>query len=196
MAIGISVAAPIGPMGILCIRRSVAKGATAGLATGLGVATADAAFGAVAGFGLTTVSSLLVREQAWIAPVGGAFLCYLGLRSMRERPGEGAAAGESAGLAAAYASALALTLSNPATILSFVAVFAALGARTGAGYAGAGQFTAGIFLGSLAWWLFLSTAVGSARRHITPRVQAWINRSAGLALVLFGLWIVFLARAG
>src|SRR5688572_12269534 len=123
LLIGFSIAAPVGPIGVLCIRRSLADGRQVGLATGLGAATADAAYGAVAGFGLTAISSFLVGQRLWLGLLGGIFLCYLGFRTFISRPAEQTAETRSGGLASAYLSTLLLTLTNPMTILSFVAVF-------------------------------------------------------------------------
>lgn len=124
LLIGFSIAAPVGPIGLLCIRRTVADGRMVGFVSGLGAATADAFYGAVAGFGLTVVSGALVHGQTPLRLVGGAFLCYLGVRTFLARPAQTAAVAGRRGLLGAYASTLALTLTNPSTILSFVAIFA------------------------------------------------------------------------
>ena len=123
LGIGFCIAAPVGPIGVLCIRRSLADGMALGLAAGLGAATADAAYGCVAGFGLTAVSSFLMRQQFWLALVGGGFLCWLGLRTFLSRPADEAARTRGGGMVSTYGSTLLLTLANPATILSFLAVF-------------------------------------------------------------------------
>lgn len=192
MAIGLSIAAPVGPIGVLCIRRSVAGGMWAGFASGMGAATADAAYGAVAGFGLTAVSGFLVRGQFWLALAGGAFLCVLGVRTFLARPAT-EAAGARAGFLGAYASTFLLTLANPATILSFVAVFAAFGLGASVGYAAAASMVLGVFLGSALWWLALCGGIGVARAHIGPGALRLVNRVSGVVLVAFGL--LALARA-
>src|SRR3954468_17812764 len=125
--LGFSIAAPVGPIGVLCIRRSLAEGRRVGLATGLGAATADALYGAVAAFGLTAISSFLIGQKSWLGLIGGLFLCYLGIRTFQSQPAENPATLPSGGLLSAYSSTLLLTLTNPMTILSFVAVFAAFG---------------------------------------------------------------------
>src|SRR5579864_5274622 len=125
-AIGFAIAAPVGPIGVLCIRRSLAEGRQMGLATGMGAATADAAYGCVAAFGLTAVSGFLVGHRAWLGLVGGVFLCYLGVRTFVSKPTEYAVNASGGGLSSAYMSTLFLTLTNPMTIVSFVAVFASL----------------------------------------------------------------------
>src|SRR5258706_16191577 len=127
MIIGFSIAAPVGPIGVLCIRRSLAEGRQMGLATGLGAATADALYGCVAGFGLTAISNFLVGQRFWICLMGGLFMCYLGVRTFMSKPAERMAEIRKSGLLSAYGFTLLLTLSNPTTILSFIAVFAGLG---------------------------------------------------------------------
>ncbi|HEX5679515.1 MAG TPA: LysE family transporter, partial [Desulfobacterales bacterium] len=128
LVIGFSIAAPVGPIGILCIRRTLAEGRASGFLSGLGAATADALYGCVAGFGLTVVSAFLVDQRAWIQLVGGVFLLALGVRTLRSKPAERAAqAAAGRGLAGSYLSTLLLTLTNPMTIISFAGIFAALG---------------------------------------------------------------------
>jgi threonine/homoserine/homoserine lactone efflux protein len=188
LAIGFSIAAPVGPIGILCIRRSLRDGMAAGLATGLGAATADAAYGAVAGFGLTAVSGFLVGQRHWIGLLGGAFLCYLGVRTLMSGPVAESAPGPRASLAAAYASTLFLTLANPATILSFVVIFAAFGLGTRADYGAASSLVAGVFLGSTLWWLFLSGGVGMVRSRVNPAWMRAINSVSGAVLLAFGAY--------
>jgi threonine/homoserine/homoserine lactone efflux protein len=127
LVMGLSIAAPVGPIGVLCIRRTLAQGRSYGLLSGLGAATADAVYGCVTAFGLTLVSNALVRQQAWLRLVGGLFLCYLGARAFLTRPVEGGKAAIAGGLLRAYGSTFALTLTNPMSILSFAGVFAGLG---------------------------------------------------------------------
>src|SRR5262245_4777720 len=122
LIIGFSIAAPVGPIGVLVIRRTLAEGRVAGLVTGLGAATADALYGCIAGFGLTVIAELLVSQTLWVRLIGGLFLCYLGVRSFLAAPAERAASAAGANLLGAYLATFALTLSNPTTILSFIAV--------------------------------------------------------------------------
>ena len=195
-AIGFAIAAPVGPIGVLCIRRSMVDGAKAGLATGLGAATADAVYGAVAAFGVAAISGFLVGGQRWLQLMGGLFLCYLGFKAWRSRAAGTEAANGMGTLGAAYASAVALTLANPATILSFVAVFAGAGLAAAPGAAAAGALVIGVFLGSAAWWLVLSQAAGWLRTRVSPGWMTGINKVSGAVLAAFGLVAVLLGLTG
>jgi threonine/homoserine/homoserine lactone efflux protein len=193
LIIGFSIAAPVGPIGLLCIRRSLADGRAAGFVSGLGAATADAAYGFVAAFGLTAISGALVAQQVWLRIIGGLFLCYLGARTLTAPPAaDAAAAGARAarrGLLGAYASTLLLTLTNPMTILSFAAIFAGLGlVGSTPDYAPAALMVAGVFLGSAAWWLLLSTGASSLRARTTPAGLVWVNRASGAVITAFGVF--------
>jgi threonine/homoserine/homoserine lactone efflux protein len=189
LAIGFGIAAPVGPIGILCISRTLADGRAVGFAAGLGAATADALYGAVAAFGLTLVSSALVGQRLWLQAVGGLFLCYLGLRTWMAVPEPATeASGQGRDLLSAWASTLALTLTNPTTILSFVAIFAGLGLGAGAGgYRPAALMVLGVFLGSALWWLLLSAGVGFFRSALTRRGLHWVNRLAAAIITAFGI---------
>lgn len=189
LLIGFSIAAPVGPIGILCIRRTLAEGRLTGLVSGLGAATADAIYGSIAGFGLAFISNFLVRQQVWLRLVGGAFLLFLGIRTLLAKPSEQAAATRGSGLPGAYASTFLLTLTNPITILSFVAIFAGLGlAGTASHYASAGVLVLGVFIGSAAWWFLLSGGVGLFRDKFNPRALLWVNRISGLIILGFGIF--------
>jgi threonine/homoserine/homoserine lactone efflux protein len=187
---GFSIAAPVGPIGVLCIRRSLADGMSKGFTVGLGAATADAAYGCVAAFGLTAISGFLVGHRIWIGVVGGIFLCYLGVRTFLSRPAQAAAPGEGRFLAL-YASTFFLTLANPATILSFAAVFAAFGLGRGTDYSAACELVLGVFLGSALWWLLLSGGVGLLRSRITGAWMQAVNRASGGILVAFGAYAIW-----
>jgi len=188
LLIGFSIAAPVGPIGALCIRRTLTNGRAAGLVSGLGAATADAIYGCIAGFGLTFISSLLISQQLWLKLIGGAFLCYLGVRTLLARPSAQAANAGGVGLLGAYASTFFLTLTNPTTILSFLAVFAGLGLASAAGnYGAAGLLVLGVFIGSALWWLLLSGGVGLLRARVTPATLVWVNRVSGIIILLFGV---------
>ena len=191
LLIGFSIAAPVGPIGVLCIRRTLAHGRTAGFVSGLGAATADALYGGVAGFGLTAVSGVLVDQQVWLRLVGVAFLIYLGIRTFVARPADRPAAATGSGLIGAYGSTLILTLTNPMTILSFAAIFAGLGlGQASVSYASAGVLVAGVFLGSAAWWLILSGGAGVFREKMSAGGLRWVNRISGTIILTFGLLAV------
>jgi len=194
VAIGLSIAAPVGPIGVLCIRRSLANGTRAGFVSGLGAASADAVYGSLAAFGLTAVSGYLIEQQNLIQLVGGLILCALGMRAFLAAPVDSGAEAESlspAGLPAAYASAFALTITNPMTILSFTAVFAGLGLNlTQRDYAAAVTLVLGVFMGSILWWLTLSSLAGLLRHRIGPGALRWINRASGLVIVAFGVSVL------
>lgn len=186
--IGFSIAAPVGPIGVLCIRRTLAEGRASGFISGLGAATADAIYGCIAGFGLTFISSLLISQQIWFRLVGGAFLCYLGFKTFLARPAEQGASVKEYGLAGAYASTFFLTLANPMTILSFAAIFAGLGVGSVSGnYVFAGLLVSGVFIGSAIWWLILSGIVGMVRTKFNPSGLRWINIISGIIITGFGL---------
>lgn len=189
--IGFSIAAPVGPIGVLCIRRTLAEGRFVGLLSGLGAATADAFYGSIAGFGLTVISSLLIRQQFWLSLIGGLFLSYLGYKTFVSAPAQTAAKAEGQGLLQAYVSTLLLTLTNPATILSFAAIFAGLGLASGeANYLSAGTLVLGVFLGSALWWLLLSGGVSLLRSQFTPSRLVWVNRASGIIIAGFGLVVL------
>lgn len=187
LIIGFSIAAPVGPIGILVIRRTLAEGRLTGLLTGLGAATADALYGCVGAFGFTFISGALLGEQTWLTVAGGLFLCYLGYKTFIAPPAERAAPATGATLLRSYISTLLLTLTNPSTILSFAAVFAVLGlGKTNGEYSSAMILVAGVFAGSALWWLLLSAGVNLVRARISPGALAWINRGAGIVIACFG----------
>jgi len=187
LLIGFSIAAPVGPIGVLCIRRTLTDGRGAGLVSGLGAATADAMYGCVAGFGLTFISSALIEQKLWLQLFGGLFLLYLGIKTLLSKPAEQAANASGSGLLGAYASTFLLTVTNPMTILSFAAIFAALGlANTNGSYGSALILVLGVFLGSGMWWLLLSGSVGLFRDKFDTRGLMWVNRISGVIITLFG----------
>lgn len=188
LVIGFAIAAPVGAIGLLCIRRTLVFGQMTGFVSGLGAATADALYGAVAALGLTAISSALVANANAVRLIGGLFLCYLGVRTMLASPATERAGPAAGNLLTAYGSTLALTLTNPTTILSFAAVFAGLGLGTSPGdHFSALVMVLGVFLGSAIWWLLLSGGVGFFRHALTPERLLWVNRISGAFLVLFGV---------
>jgi threonine/homoserine/homoserine lactone efflux protein len=203
VAIGFAIAVALGPIGLLVIRRTVDRGWTHGFLSGLGVATADAMYGAIAAFGLTAVTELLVGIDRPLGIVGGAVLVLLAIRSLRAAlRGPGAAtAGARAeprrlgGPLAAWGSMGALTATNPATILSFAALFASIGAGTG-GPAGATAVVAGVFTGSVAWWAILTGLVAGLRARLTPLVVRWLNAVSAVVIGGFGVAAIALGVLG
>lgn len=188
LAIGFSIAAPVGPIGMLCIRRTLANGRASGLVSGLGAATADGIYGVIAGFGLASVSNILMSHQTTLRIVGGLFLCFLGLKTFLSKPASEAANARAVGLVADYTSTFLLTLTNPMTILSFAAVFAGLGlGGTVADYPAASLLVLGVFLGSAFWWLLLSHGTGLFRQKFDSRKLRWVNWISGCILCAFGL---------
>jgi threonine/homoserine/homoserine lactone efflux protein len=189
--LGFTIAAAVGPISLLCIKRTLADGRSVGFVSGLGVATADATYGAIAAFGLTAITDQLVAWRQPLAIVGGLFLLWIAWRTVTSVPGEAAvdpSAGgrDRRGLAGAYLSTLGLTLTNPMTILSFAALFVGLGV-TGGDVAGAVVLTLGVFAGSGAWWVVLVSVVGALRSRITPAWLRRVNIVSGLLIGAFAL---------
>lgn len=193
--IGFSIAAPVGPIGVLCIRRTLAEGPAAGVVSGLGAATAHAIYGCIAGFGLTLISNFLVNEQVWIRLIGGAFLCYLGVKTFLDTPDEQAASAKGNSLVGAYASTFLLTLTNPVTLISFAAIFAGFGVASASGsYADAAILVLGVFTGSALWWFILSFGVSILLSKFKDGLQ-WVNRISAIVLIGFGA-IALLSLSG
>ena len=193
LIIGFSIAAPVGPIGVLCIRRTLAEGRLAGFLSGMGAASADMFYGAVAAFGLTAVQELLIGQSNWLRIVGGIFLLYLGVKTFFSKPAEEAAKSARGGLFGAYLTTFFLTITNPITILSFIAIFAGLRlGETDGNYLSASVMVLGVFLGSAAWWLTLSTGVSVLRDKFTPALLTWVNRLAGVIIFVFGAAALFL----
>ena len=195
LVIGFGVAMAVGPMSLLTMRRTIAHGRLYGLVSGLGIASADASYGAVAAFGLTAVTAVLVGARTALAIVGGVVLVWLAIRTIRARPPSTAAeAGDRPGLPTAFLSIYGMTMTNPMTILSFAGIFAGIG-LAGHGALDAALLTGGVFLGSSLWWVLLTTVVGWLRERITPDALVWINRASGTVLLVFGT-VAILAALG
>jgi threonine/homoserine/homoserine lactone efflux protein len=191
LLIGFSIAAPVGPIGVLCIRRTLAEGRRAGFVSGLGAASADAIYGSIAAFGLAYISAFLISHQLWLRLIGGVFLCYLGCKTFLARPALAAPPQAESRLGSNFASTFFLTLANPLTILSFAAIFAGLGvASVESSFIPAALMVAGVFCGSAAWWLLLSGGVGLFREKFNARGLLWVNRISGLILAAFGVFAV------
>jgi threonine/homoserine/homoserine lactone efflux protein len=194
LVVGFTIAAALGPISLLTIRRTLAHGQLYGLVSGLGVATADASYAGIAAFGLTAVSGLLISSRVALGLVGGLIIVAIGIRTIRSLPGEAATTAERPGLAAAYGSIYALTMTNPMTILSFAAVFAGFGFAAGAtSLVDAAVLTLGVWAGSSLWWVVLTTVVGWVRGRASTRGLVWVNRISGSALVAFGLVAIAIA---
>jgi threonine/homoserine/homoserine lactone efflux protein len=194
IGLGFAIAAPVGPIGLLCIQRTLNAGLLIGLVSGLGAATADALYGFVAAF--------LVGQRFWLAIGGGLFLLWLGVSTLRAEPASVEASAQGgvapASLLAAYGSTLLLTITNPMTILAFVAIFAGAGlaGSTGGDTSASAWLVAGVFVGSAAWWLLLSGGVSLLRERIDAGAMRWINRGAGGVIVAFALYALWSAFAG
>lgn len=191
--IGLSIAVPVGPIGVLCIRRTLTQGRMIGFLSGLGAATADAFYGAIAGFGLTVLSNLLVGQQTGLRLIGGGLLCIIGVKTFLSKPAEQGNSVEGNTRWGAYLSTFILTLTNPMTILFFAAVFAGLGVGSGSDhFLSAGILVLGVFMGSASWWLVLSGFTGLLRGMFNVNRMRWLNRISGLIIIGFGL-IAFLS---
>jgi len=190
LIIGFAIAAPVGPIGVLCIQRSLHDGFKIGLMTGLGAAFADGTYGMIAGFGLTALSSFLIGNSTWIRLFGGLFLLYLGIKLFFTSPQEKSAGHPDRSPWHAFGTTFLLTLTNPVTILSFIAIFAGLGlAQTSYDYMHAIILVLGITIGSAVWWLLLSGGVAFILHHrLSPTVMRNINRFSGLIIFIFGIF--------
>jgi threonine/homoserine/homoserine lactone efflux protein len=186
-ALGFTIAAAVGPISLLVIRRTLAEGQRYGLVSGLGVATADATYGAIAAFGLSAITDVLVNAREVLGLVGGVFLLWLAWRTIASTPTEAATVTTARrGYAGAYLSILGLTLANPMTILSFGALFAGLGVTSGA-TGDAALVVLGVLLGSTTWWIVLTTAVAALRGRITPQSLHRINVVSGVVIGAFAI---------
>jgi threonine/homoserine/homoserine lactone efflux protein len=192
IAVGIVIAVPVGPVGVLCVRRTIFEGRLFGFISGLGAASADTIFGIVAGFGLTVISDVLLDFQDWLRGAGGLFLVYIGGSALRkrivryERPEKSAE-----NLLSAYLSTFALTITNPVTILAFLGIFAGVGFTGEEATLGrAAMLVAGVLLGSLIWWLGISLGAGLFRKSFGERHLTLLNRISGAILTLSGVGLV------
>lgn len=186
--LGVSIAAPVGPIGILCIRRTLQFGRFSGLFSGLGAAAADVIYAIIAAFGLTFISNFLVAGQFWLRLIGGIFLLYLGWKTFFAKVSNKTKEISHTTLLNDFVSTFFLTITNPMTILSFLAVFAGLGLSSIRGsYLESSALVVGVFLGSAAWWLILSEGVTLFRKKVSDKVMRWINRMAGMIISAFGI---------
>jgi threonine/homoserine/homoserine lactone efflux protein len=190
VAIGFAIAAPVGPIGLLCIRRTLAGGVVAGFISGLGAASADTLYAACAAFALTLATAFVARAAPPLHVAGGVVLVILGLRTALASASSPRVESSAPCVSLrAFATTFALTVVNPATLVSFGGVIAsgALGSGAPAGPT-ALLLVGGVFVGSALWWLVLSAAVGSLRRTLTPRLRRAIALASGITLIGFGAW--------
>jgi threonine/homoserine/homoserine lactone efflux protein len=187
--IGFAMAVPVGPIGIMCIRKTLTEGRLRGLIIGLGAATADLFYGCVAAFGLTVISDTLESQRIWIRLVGGALLLFLGIRTFRAQPTDPKSKIKihSSGMFGSYLYTLLLTLTNPLTIFAFIAVFAALGLGIGLSIFSASTLVAGIFIGSCLWFFLLSSGTIFFRDKLDLVGLRWVNRIAGILIIISGV---------
>lgn len=192
--LGFSIAAPIGPIGILCIRTTIAQGFWAGFICGFGASTASALYGAIAGFGLTMVCDFLITHRLFIGLLGGLFLLYLGAMTLLSKPMEPSTRSQHVSWTNIYGVTFLMTLINPMTILSYIAVFAGLGIEQNS-CVSAWPMVLGIFLGSLCWWCILSGTISVFRTKLNTASMNIVNKISGLIILGFGVYILWsLAR--
>lgn len=186
--LGFSLAAPVGPIGLLCIQRTLNEGRLAGFVSGLGATVADMMYGCIAGFGMTFIANFLTSQQQWLRLIGGVFICYLGIKIFAAKPAERAPANQNSSLFGAFLSTFFLMITNPITIAVFMAMFAGIGATSADGdYLAVAALVLGISLGSTLWWLILCGGVSLFRTRLTPQRMRWINRFAGIVIAGFGV---------
>lgn len=195
LLIGLSIAAPVGPIGLLTIQRSLEHGPRAGLATGLGAAAADAVYGAIGAYGVSWLLDALVAARVPLALFGGAFLLWMAWQLLRAPVAAQAAITAPARNGWQYfASTFVLTLSNPATIFSFIAIFGSMAGR--AGGSSPALMVLGVLIGSALWWLMLSSAVGRLRERFDATWRRRVNLLSAAVLAAFALWqLASLARS-
>jgi threonine/homoserine/homoserine lactone efflux protein len=184
--VGFTIAAAVGPITLLVVRRTIDHGGTYGFASGLGVATADATYAAIAAFGLTAITSVLVANHAILALLGGIVIVWLGIRIAMSRPAGPASDGERPGLVGAFASIYALTMTNPLTIVLYAGIFAGIGLGAGGSFVDAAVLTLAVWAGSTLWWVVLCSFVAWFRGRVSSAVLLWVNRVSGAVLVLLG----------
>ena len=190
IGIGFIMAIPIGPIGIMCIRKTLTEGRLSGLIIGLGAATADLFYGCVAAFGLTVISDTLTDQRIWIRIAGGALLFFLGVKTFRAHPKDPKLKTTGSGRLRSYLTVVFLTLTNPLTIFAFIAVFAAFGLGDGLSFFSAAILVAGVFIGSCLWFLLLSSGTILFRKKLDLVGLKWVNKIAGILIIISGLIII------
>jgi threonine/homoserine/homoserine lactone efflux protein len=191
LIIGFSIAAPVGPIGVLCIQQTLTNSRVAGLVSGLGAASADGIYGIIVGFGITFISSFLFSQHSWFRLFGGLYLCFLGFQAFTSKPEILVPQGHNKGFVGIYISTFLLTLTNPMTILSFTAIFAGFGLpQSHSNVTAAASLVLGVTTGSAIWWLTLSQMVGILRERFKPQRIAWVNKISGVTLISFGILVL------
>lgn len=186
--IGFLLAAPVGPVGVLCAQRSLTHGRIAGLISGLGAATADTFFGLVAAFGLSVISDFIMEHQDWVRCVGGAALIGLSIKLVVSAPARAAQSNGTTDHLGNFFSTFALTITNPITIMSFAFVFASFGVMSAVVTAiDAWILVGGVFAGSITWWLIITLGVGLFRGILSDRGMRWISRISAVIIFAFGV---------
>lgn len=190
IAIGFIMAIPIGPIGIMCIRKTLTEGRLSGLIIGLGAATADVFYGCVAVFGLTVISDTLTDQRFWIRIVGGALLFFLGIKTFRAQPKDPKLKISGSGRLRSYFTVVVLTLTNPLTIFAFIAVFAAFGLGDGLSFFSAVVLVAGVFIGSCLWFFLLTSGTILFRKKLDLVGLKWVNKIAGILIIISGFIVI------
>lgn len=192
LLVGLAIAAPVGPIGVLCIQRTLSHGVVRGLVTGLGSATVHALYGAMVGFGLVAVIDAFSAGQLWLRLAGGGYLLYLAQRILRAKPELQSQHSRGTGLAASYGSAFLLDLSSPGTLVLFIAIFAGIGTTQAAGnYRDTAVLVVGVLAGSTLWWILLSGGVSLLRHRLNTGWLLWVNRLSALILTGFALFVLW-----
>ncbi|MBP2293589.1 LysE family translocator [Azospirillum rugosum] len=200
IVLGIAIAAPVGPIGLLCIRRTLQYGPAMGFFTGFGAAVADTIFGAIAAFGVSAALDFLQGHEVAFQLIGGIFLLVVAIRTFRKKPEEDEReadkAADTPSWLGGFMTGLSLTLTNPATIMAFIAIFAGFGLGGNLGRVDASTLVAGVFIGACTWWMSLSMGVAAVRHRISDERLTLLNHCTGVALAGFGLWALGMAFTG
>ncbi len=187
LAVGFVIAAPVGPVGMMCIHRTITDGKIFGFVTGLGAAIADTLYGCIAAFGLGFLAAELINYQMPLRGFGGAVLCVIGLRALLNRRAPNPAAPKRDQYFRMFVSTFFITVTNPLTILSFVAIFAAIGIAEVREQMGWGiALVAGVFIGSSAWWAILTSIAGIFHKRLDDSSAIWVGRFSGVVILGFG----------
>lgn len=187
LIIGFAMAVPIGPVGTLCIRKTLAEGHSRGLFVGLGAATVDSLYGSIGAFGITFISDLMASYEFWLRLVGGVLLLFLGVRTFRAKPKDPMIPFDKKGLLGSYVSAFVLALTNPVTIFAFVAAFAAFGLGHKLSIMSASILVLGVFAGTFLWFLALGAIAKFFRKRLNANGFKWVNRISGALIIVSGI---------